>query len=253
MFEELKKIGLSENESKVFLSTLELGSSTAQQIAQKAGLKRPTTYVQLESLMKKGLITSFEKSSSTGSGQSKTMFRCEDPEHLRNVLEKEKEEQKEKATILEKILPSLGNLYLSAGERPRVRFFEGISGLKTIQDEFLKTKEKLVRSVANADDIFEVFPLQKETYAPKRVQKGISSKLIYTSSKGDFLNESNEKMLRESRFVSLDKFPLSGEIAIYGNNVSISIFRKKPFGVMLESEEIANSFKSIFDLLWKKL
>lgn len=246
MLDDLKKIGLSENEAKVYLALLELGSSTAQKIAQKAELKRPTTYVQLESLMKRGLVTSFEKN-------TKTLFRSEDPEHLKQVLEKEKEEQKEKAGALEKILPGLGNLYLSAGERPRVRFFEGIEGLKTIQDEFLKTKEKLVRSVANADDIFGLFPTQSENYAPRRVQKGIRSKIIYTSSKGDFLGESNEKMLRESKFVPLDKFSLSGEMAIYGNNISISEFRKKPFGVMIESEEIANSFKAIFDLLWEKM
>ena len=246
MLDDLKKIGLSENEAKVYLATLELGSSTAQQVAQKAELKRPTTYVQLESLMKRGLATSFEKN-------TKTMFRAEDPEHLRQVLDKEKEEQKEKAGTLEKILPGLGNLYISAGERPRVRFFEGLSGLKTIQDEFLKTKEKLVRSIANADDVLETFPAHGENYVPRRVQKGIHSKLIYTSSKGDILRESNEKALRESKFVQLDKFPLSGETAIYGNIVSISMFRKKTFGVILESEEIANSFKAIFELLWEKM
>src|SRR3989344_3494554 len=220
MLDSLKKIGLSENEAKVYLALLELGSSTAQQVAQKAELKRPTTYVQLESLMKRGLATSFEKN-------TKTMFRAEDPEHLRQVLDKEKEEQKEKAGTLEKILPGLGNLYISAGERPRVRFFEGLSGLKTIQDEFLKTKEKLVRSIANADDVLETFPAHGENYVPRRVQKGIHSKLIYTSSKGDILLESNEKALRESKFVQLDKFPLSGETAIYGNIYQFLCFAKK--------------------------
>lgn len=246
MLDQLKKIGLSDNEAKVYLALLELGSSTAQQIAQKAELKRPTTYVQIESLMKMGLTTSFEKN-------SKTLFRAEDPEHLRHVLEKEKEKQKERISALENVLPGLGNLYLSAGERPRVRFFEGISGLKTIQDEFLKTKEKLVRSVANADDVFETFPAHKENYMPKRVQKGIHSKIIYTSSNGDFLKSSDESMLRESKFVSPEKLLLLGEIAIYENIVSISMFKKKPFGVILESQEISKSFEAFFDLLWEKM
>ena len=253
MLDSLKKIGLSENEAKVYLATLELGSSTAQQIAQKAELKRPTTYVQLETLMKRGLVTSFEKGHLTSSGQGKTMFRAEDPEHLKRILEKEKEEQQEKAHTLENILPNLGNLYLSAGERPRVRFFEGLSGLKTIQDEFLKTKEKTVYSIANADDVLDTFPTHGENYIPKRAQKGIHSKLIYTSAKGHILQESDEKTLRESKFVPLNKFPLSGETAIYGSIVSISMFRKKPFGVILESDEIAKSFKAMFDLLWEKI
>lgn len=215
MLGELKKIGLSENEAKVYLALLELGGSTAQQVAQKTELKRPTTYVQFDSLMKRGLVTSFEKG-------IKTLFRAEDPEHLRKVLEKGKEEQKEKADTLEKILPVLGNLYLFASERPRVRFFEGVEGLKTIQDEFLKSKVESVKSIANMDDILTSFPTHKESYIPKRVQKGIKSKLIYTSSGGNFL-PTDEKMLRESKFIPNLRF--SGDIAIYGKNVAPFSFR----------------------------
>ena len=246
MLDNLKKIGLSENEAKVYLALLELGSSTAQTIAQKAGLKRPTTYVQLESLMKRGLTTSFEKG-------AKTMFRAEDPEHLKQVLEKEKEEQKERLAALENILPGLGNLYLSAGERPRVRFFEGIEGLKTIQDEFLKTKESLIKSITNVDDVLKLFPEHEKNYIPKRVQRGIRSKFIYTSSKGDFLKKTDAEMLRESKFVEHKKMPLSGDITIFGNKVKISSILKRPFGIIIESEEIAKSLGAVFDLLWEKI
>lgn len=246
MLDNLKKIGLSENEAKVYLALLELGSSTAQQLAQKAELKRPTTYIQLESLMKKGLTTSFEK-------EVKTLFRAEDPEYLRKVLEREKETEREKEISLEKILPQLGNLYLSAGERPRVRFFEGIEGLKTIQDEFLKSKEKLIKSIANVDDVLDLFPLHPEEYTPRRVQKGIRSKLIYSSSKGDILKQSDEKMLRESKFISPEKFHFSGDFAVLGNTTAISVHKKRPFGIIIESDEIAKSWEAVFDLLWEKI
>lgn len=253
MLDQLKKIGLSENEAKVYLALLELGNSTAQQVAQKAELKRPTTYVQLEALMKRGLITSFEKARSTSSGQGKTLFRAEDPEHLKQVLEKQKEAQKERASALENILPGLGNLYLSASERPRVRFFEGVDGLKTIQDEFLKSRAAEIKSFVNVDDVIAIFPTHPKEYAPKRVQKGIKSKLIYTSKNGDILKESDEQMLRESKFISPEKFPFSGDLAMYLNNVAISVHHKKPFGVIIESEEITKSLGAVFDLLWEKL
>lgn len=246
MLDYLKKIGLSENEAKVYLALLELGSSAAQQITQKAGLKRPTTYVQLESLMKRGLVTFFEKG-------VKTLFRAEDPEHLKQVLEKGEEEQKEKTNALEKILPGLGSLYLSAGERPRVRFFEGVEGLKTIQDEFLKSNAVEIKSIVNIDDVLMLFPTHPKEYAPRRVQKGIKSKLIYTHKEGDTLKESDTRMLRESKFISPENFPFSGDLAIYANKVAISVHRKRPFGVVLESEEIAKSLEAVFDLLWKKM
>lgn len=246
MLDNLKKLGLSENEAKVYLAMMELGSSAVQKISQKAGLKRPTTYVQIESLMKRGLATSFEKG-------NKTLFRAEDPENLRQVLEKDKEEQAQKTDILEKILPGLGNLYLSSGERPRVRFFEGMEGLKTIQDEFLKSGAKEIKSFMNIDDVFNVFPSHTQEYTPKRVQKGIKSKLIYTSQNGDVLKETDAQLLRESKFIPKEKFPFSGNLAIHQNNVSISVHQKRPFGVIIESEDIAKSMGVVFDLLWEKL
>src|SRR3989338_8163639 len=124
MLDELKKIGLSENEAEVYITLLELGSATAQEIATKSGIKRTTIYVQIEALMKMGLVSSFEKEMNNGK-VPKTYFRAEDPEHLKKIVGKERALMAERESMLEKILPGLGKIYLSGGDRPRVRFFEG--------------------------------------------------------------------------------------------------------------------------------
>jgi HTH-type transcriptional regulator, sugar sensing transcriptional regulator len=250
MLEELKKIGLSENEAKVYLALLELGNSAVQEISKKAGVKRPTTYVQLELLMKMGLVTSFDKESNKGS-PPKTFFRAEDPEYLKKIVEREKRSAVERERELGDILPELGKLFISAGERPRVRFFEGVEGLKAMQDEFLKTKDKEIEAIASLDDVMKIFPKHPEEYAPRRVQKGIRSKLIYTSSKGPFLKDLDNLMLRESRFVSSRDFQFTCDITIYGDKVALAALRERPFGIIIESNEIANSLRSIFYLAWK--
>ncbi len=252
MLDELKRIGLSENEAKVYLALLDLGNSTAQQIAQKAGVNRATTYVQLESLMKMGLVTSFEKASVRKNGAEKTFFRAEDPEHLKKIIEKEKSAAEDREKHLEKILPGLASLFLEAGERPRVRFFDGVEGLKTIQDEFLKTHEKEILSITSTDDILRMFPKHlTEEYTPRRVKMGIKSKVIYTSSRGAFLKESDATMLRESKLVPREQFPVPAEISVSGDIVAISVTKEKPFGIILESKEIAISMKTIFNLAWE--
>ena len=251
MLDELKKIGLSENEAKVYLALLDLGNSTAQQIAQKASVNRATTYVQLESLMKMGLVTSFERASARKNGAEKTFFRAEDPEHLKKIIEREKNAAEEREKHLEKIMPSLANLFLEAGERPRVRFFEGAEGLKIMQDEFLKTKSKEVLSITSTDDILKVFPKHPEEYTPKRVKLEIHSKLIYTSSRGAFLKASDEALLREAKFIPREQFPVPAEISIYGDIVAIDVAKEKPFGVIIESREIAESMKTFFSLAWE--
>ena len=52
LYQQLKQLGLEEKQAKIYLASLELGPDTAQNIAYKASLKRPTTYVILEELIK---------------------------------------------------------------------------------------------------------------------------------------------------------------------------------------------------------
>jgi predicted transcriptional regulator len=53
----LKTAGLDEKEAQVYLGLLELGTASVQLIASKAGLKRPTTYLILDSLQAKGMVS----------------------------------------------------------------------------------------------------------------------------------------------------------------------------------------------------
>ena len=55
----LQKIGLSDKDAEVYLACLELGTQPASVIARKAGLKRPTTYLILEGLLKRGLVSEY--------------------------------------------------------------------------------------------------------------------------------------------------------------------------------------------------
>lgn len=250
MLDELTKIGLSSNEARTYLALLELGSATAQEIARKSGIKRATTYVQLESLSKIGLVTSFEKAPERKNGASKTYFRAEDPQYLSKILEREKKLASDRERVLSSLLPELAKVYLSSGERPRVRFFDGVEGLRTMQDQFLKSGVESVDSFSSADDVLKIFPNLAEEYTIRKAKKAIKSKVIYTSSKGPFLKPYDETNLREARYVSSEKFPLSCDVAIYGNTVAISVLKNKIFGVAVENKEIADSMRSFFALAW---
>ena len=55
--EILRKIGLTENEIKIYLNLLISGSSTAYEIGKQTGIYRVHVYDKLEQLMDKGLVT----------------------------------------------------------------------------------------------------------------------------------------------------------------------------------------------------
>ena len=121
MLKELQDFGLSEKEAHVYLAALEIGRATADQLAKHSKIVRSTTYVQLDSLMKMGLMSTYEEG-------KKTYFAPESPELLKRLLLKQKEEMNTKEQELSALLPALLQQFEGAGERPVVRFFSSKEG-----------------------------------------------------------------------------------------------------------------------------
>lgn len=246
MFEKLRHLGLSENEAKVYMAMLELGPSVVIEIARKAGTNRPTTYVQIDSLNKKGLI-------STQAKGKKQLFIAESPDKLELLIDSELRKVEEKKRELDNFLPDLLNLFNTSGQRPHVKFFEGREGVLALQKEFLKTDDTPICGITSLDNIFEVFPEFENTYVKKRIQKRIPSKTIYTSRKGPILKESDESSLRESKYIEPDKLPLGVDITILKDKVAIVALKGKISGTLIEDKEVADSFRAIFELVWSRI
>ncbi len=246
MFEKLKNLGLSENEAKVYMAMLELGPSVVVEISRKSQINRPTTYVQIESLKKKGLV-------STQTKGKKQIFIAESPDKLELLIDSELKTVEDKKSELNNFLPELLSLFNSSGERPHVKFFEGKEGILALQREFLKTDDAPIYGITSLDNIFEVFPEFENTYTKKRVNKKIHSRTIYTSKKGPILKESDESSLRESKFIEPNKLPLGVDITIFKDKVAVVALKGKISGTLIEHKEIADSFRAIFELVWNKL
>src|SRR3989344_2269990 len=246
MFEKLKNLGLSENEAKIYVAMLELGPSVVVEIARKSGINRPTAYVQIESLNKKGLV-------STQARGKKQFFIAESPDKLELLIDNELKNIEEKKNELQNFLPELLNLFNTSGQRPHVKFFEGKEGVLALQREFLKTDDTPICGITSLDNVFEIFPEFENTYIKKRVQKKISSKTIYTSTRGSVLKESDESSLRESKYVEPDKLPLGIDITIFKDKVAIITLKGKISGTLIEDKEVADSFRAIFEFVWNKI
>ncbi len=79
----LQDIGLNEKEAAVYLSLLAVDNSSVLDLSKKTNINRSTTYVVLESLAKKGLV------SETTVGK-KTHYQAEPPERLETFIEQRK-------------------------------------------------------------------------------------------------------------------------------------------------------------------
>lgn len=242
--EKLKSLGLSDNEAKVYLAMLELGPSPVVEIARKAEINRPTAYAQIETLKKKGLV-------STQTKGKKLLYIAESPEHLESVLDNQLHHVSVQKEVLAGALPDLLSLYQSAGHRPTVRFFEGKEGIGQMQSIFLKSGAKEVLAITNLDDVLAIYPNHLKTYPSQRIKRQIHSKLIYSATRGHIYKDHDEEQLRETRFIPPDKMPFSGDVTIFGNSVAITALKGQVSGVIIEHQAIADSFRGFFNFLWE--
>lgn len=246
MISQLKAAGLSDNEAKVYLAMLELGPAPVQEISRKAGVNRPTAYVQIEALKKKHLA-------STQTRGKKTFFIAESPENLESLLNKESSELEARRAEVLRALPELAAAFVMTDDKPVVRYFEGKEGLVKIRQEVLRCKEKLVRSIAHLEDTFAVFPDASKKNTSERVKHGIRSKFIYTTNKGPILKSSDKANLRESKFISPKKLPISFDFTVFDDKVMFEILQSKLGGIIIQNKEIAQSFKNLFDFVWNSI
>jgi sugar-specific transcriptional regulator TrmB len=236
----LEEFGLTEKEAAVYGAALELGAATADQLANQSGIKRSTTYLQIEQLQEKGLMSTFEQG-------KKTLFTPESPENLERLLEKQKRDIELKQDILKKELPQLSQLFDSAGERPVMRFFQGKDGIITLKEESLKVKEKLLLVISSNDDIQALFSKEERD---KRAKANISTRLLYTRREGKFTEMAHKGS--HFAFLSPEKLNLGTDIVIFDNSVGIMTLKGNLHGVLIESKEITKSMRSIFELLWSQ-
>ncbi len=246
MLQELQDLGLSEKEARVYLAALELGPTTAEKLSVHAKVNRSTTYVQLESLMKEGLISTYEEG-------KKTYFAPESPELLKRLLAKQKDAISSKERDLTSFLPELLRQYEGAGERPVVRFFPGKEGITAVREEVLTTKDEELLVIFSSDKMSQLYTVEQLfAYSARRTSLGIHSKALYTNKNyfsKDF-NQPGVDKLTEHRFVP--NLPLSIDIRIFDDKTAIFSLEGNIFAMIIESKQIASSMKLIFNFLWEQ-
>lgn len=243
---KLQNIGFNDKEAKVYVSLLGLGQATAQQLSIRSGLKRSTTYVVLESLMNKGLASTVEKG-------KKTYFVALPPEEIQKVIKKDKEELEEKLAEAKKLVPELNLIFNVTQSRTDVKLFEGREGIKVAQAEVLKAKKKEAWNVFNPDLANKLFPFKPGKDHRQPFIKKIKSNLIIITDQDpakvsypyiDDVPDENKV------YLSNKDFPFQADMLAFDNKLII-LSLTKLIGIMVENEEIVESFKTLFNMAFK--
>ena len=147
---ELRKLGLTEKEVRVYLAGLELGPNSVQNIAKKAGLTRPTTYEIIKSLEKKGLFAEAKE-------KKKKHFLAQSPEKILGILRTQKREIEEREREFIRIIADLEAKY--SKEKAGVKLFKGKEGLRALDEilSFSPTPEIIIVNPKKTKTKKEIF------------------------------------------------------------------------------------------------
>lgn len=246
----LKQIGLSDDEVDTYLCLLKLGAQPASTIARSNNKKRTTVRGHLEKLKKIGLARMYWK--------GKTQYFV--PEKLENCILNLKakktiqlQEWDKNIKSFKEIIPELLNFVRPEPIIPKITYYEGIEDLKNMYKDSLSSKTEIL-CLSSIDDLIELFGLKYDTwYVKKRVKNKIPLRYIAKSSKSEIEETKKDKdLLRKSKHISNKIFDISNEINIYDGKVSIITLKNEKIGVIIQSKEIYNTMKIIFETLWQQ-
>ena len=228
MEQELKELGLTDNESKIYLHLLKRNKQTATKIAKETKIKRTVVYSCIDSLIHKGLVSSVVIN-------GVNCYSSNNPSTLMDFL-------KNKELTLKEILPKLLNIKKEEKEEVRVELFEGLQGGIAVMDDIIKSCKEYC-GFGN-DESFQRLGTIAEQYIRKLNEKGIKEKLVVREGEKPMIGKNSQ-----IRYLPKE-VDMPAATVIYGNKVGITILDKPYYVVLIESKIIARTYKNIFEHLW---
>jgi sugar-specific transcriptional regulator TrmB len=236
----LEQIGLSGDQTKVYLAALELGEATMQELATKSGVPRTSIYNFMKEMVRKRLIA-------TGTRKRRTVYSAIHP----NILI---EMEKGRLSELQQLLPEILTIYNKSKTKPRVTFHEGVAGIKEVLFDMLKEQQAVVAwsdydamAASFGEYYFDVFPAE-------RAKKGILCRnIVPDTPKAREFSKKDNRYLRESKFIKSSN-NLKTEINIYGNKVALNSHDPQhAFALLIEDTNLATTLRAIWQQQWQSL
>lgn len=237
MEEELKEFGLSNNEIAIYLALLKTGTTTANRLTSVTGIKRSTTYDNLNLLINKGIVSRFSK-------DNVQFFAAADPKKIVHLLEDKKKR-------IQKIIPQLNKIKKTIKEKTKVTFYEGRKGVLTVLNDIIDQKKELLfyGSRKMALIALQHYP---ENFIQKRADNNIKLKAVLSQEdKEDPIYKIKKISQLSSIRFSKSLNQIQSNIFIYGNRVAFMTSEENPSGIIIKNDQIVEQQKKIFSILWK--
>lgn len=243
---DLKRIGLTEGETRIYEALLDLGETTRTPLAKKSGISPSKIYDVANRLVEKGIISTVKK-------QGILHFSAADPSRLKDLLDQKQVDIQKERVIVDQLLPMLLARYQQTKEQVDVEVFYGWEGMKTVYNDIAKSLSakdtnyifgaSMGLDWKQADIFFSQYYKQIE-------KKGYSIKVIFNEdvrNHKERVSPYTKSHKHEVRYLLNKTFT---ELNLYKDTVLFIMLLKKPIVIRVKSKEAADSFKKFFATMW---
>lgn len=241
----LKKIGLTDTESAIYLTGLAHSSVGVSELMKQTRINRTTIYHALDTLAQKGLVAK------KNIGQ-KMVFSMSKPENIQNLLNEKIESLKQQSEEIKKILPLLRQKKESPENKINVFHYEGIEGVKLAVEEAMYCKSGHWDIIAPVKNFFSEFSKEYAKYfVETRKRRGLTARSLWEESPTHKfltptqLNERNPRILPK---VMHGKF--KSVICLFDDKVEIISSVNELSAIIIQSRELHETLFAIFEGLW---
>ncbi len=243
----LSSFGLAETEAQVYLKILEIGQAEASAIAEQTGIKRPTVYHALETLVEKGLVHS--------AGSTRVArYRAAPPEQLKTIAERKRDELARLEKKIDKFLP----FFPTSSETqltPHVEFYKGREGIMNLAEQVAQNNEekKLYAIIPDIKDLR--LSLTEEFMARfldlKKVA-GVATYSIWDTLLDDDYYNQHHLFNREVRLAPpAMRGKYKSIILIWDKKVATLSLLPELYGLLVTSFDYSATMKVIWQTLWE--
>jgi len=232
-------LGLTQNETKVYLTLLDIGTGQAGQLTEKSGIHRRNVYDSISRLMKKGLVSFVIVN-------NKKLFSPVNPKRFLEIIEEKKFELESLKNDFGKIIPEL-ELRTSLQEKHDVRFFKGVEGMKTVFEDIIRTGKDYI-GYGPGYQLEKILKHYFKHFVDKRIKSKIKIKLIY--------DEISRKLVKKNQLSDIryipQQFSSHAALRIYGDKVALLLLsEEEPLAIVIKNKEIADGYRKYFEVMWK--
>lgn len=237
--EDLKKLGFTANEAKIYLSLLRLGRAKAGDLIRESGLQRSVVYSGLEMLIGRGLV-----SKSIRKGVA--VYTYADPDAL-------VDEEERRMHLAKKVSADLKE---AQNVRDReVVVYEGSDIVKRAAEKSLDSPRGSIVYFLGPSKFGVQANLEKywDKYHKTRAEKGIGCRLLYDrTTDSAILAARNASPLCEARYLPFDtQMPMSFIVSDAALGLLVPS-EEPPLAFLIKSRMTADAMKNYFEYLWNQ-